>query len=764
MRRTSWLAVVLLLLAGSRDGFGGQDVRPAAALVGIVTATDDARLPGVTISITNVASGETTAVVTGDGGSYRSPALATGVYRLEAQLAGFQPQVLSDVVLRAGETREVSLTLAVATVVETLTVIGSAVTDGIEQSGIAGSGAVDIGEALARLPGLARIRKGAIGNDVVLHGHQAKNLTVLVDGLRMYGACPNSMDPSVFHADFAEVDRLEAAKGPFDVRNYGSLGGVVNIVTRKPEPGGHAILQQIIGSAGSLNSSAVGSVRGAELSLLAGFSYRQSGAYRDGAGRLFTEGANYRPDSRDARAFAGSTAWARVFAAAPSAGRLQLSYTRQRTGRTLYPYLLMDATSDDADRARATYERAPTDRRITSVAAEAFFSRVDHTMNDVLRVSSAGATRPYSMQSDAGTRTFGGKIQVALGGATVGVDAFRRRWNVATLMGPRYTVQSAIPDVAVDVAGAYAEIKHALTTRTRMTAGGRLDWSRSVADALLADTNLSQAYYGTRSTAASDVTGSGSLRIVHQLAEGLEIGGGIGRTARVADAQERYYAARRMGTDWVGNPTLRPVHNVGVNASADYHRGRVTASASMYHERLRNFITVVDRRKIEDVVGVMNTVARSFAGVDATMTSGEASVNYVLTPTLFASAQAAYTRASKHRSGADGTSPLSEIPPATLRAVLRHDRPRFFMEGEVQVAAPQNRVDVSLLEQPTAGYATVALRGGVQLKRARLNLGVTNLFDQLYTEHLSYQRDPFRSGVRVREPGRTLTIVISWRY
>jgi len=31
----------------------------------------------------------------------------------------------------------------------------------------------------------------------------------------------------VFHADFAEVDHLEIAKGPFDVRHQGSLGGLV---------------------------------------------------------------------------------------------------------------------------------------------------------------------------------------------------------------------------------------------------------------------------------------------------------------------------------------------------------------------------------------------------------------------------------------------------------------------------------------------------------------------------------------------------------
>jgi iron complex outermembrane receptor protein len=47
---------------------------------------------------------------------------------------------------------------------------------------------------------------------------------------------------------------------------------------------------------------------------------------------------------------------------------------------------------------------------------------------------------------------------------------------------------------------------------------------------------------------------------------------------------------------------------------------------------------------------------------------------------------------------------------------------------------------------------------GLRRGRLRATVGATNVFDRLYVEHLSYQRDPFRSGVRVPEPGRTLYV------
>jgi iron complex outermembrane receptor protein len=50
---------------------------------------------------------------------------------------------------------------------------------------------------------------------------------------------------------------------------------------------------------------------------------------------------------------------------------------------------------------------------------------------------------------------------------------------------------------------------------------------------------------------------------------------------------------------------------------------------------------------------------------------------------------------------------------------------------------------------------------GLRRGRLRLTLGLQNAFDRLYVEHLSYQRDPFRSGVRVPEPGRSVFLNVS---
>jgi hypothetical protein len=94
-----------------------------------------------------------------------------------------------------------------------------------------------------------------IANDVVVRGFQSRDLNTLIDGQRIYGACPNRMDPAVFHVDFAEVDRVEIGRGPFDIRNQGSMGGTVNIITRKPSSGFHSSGNNSGGSYGYINPS-----------------------------------------------------------------------------------------------------------------------------------------------------------------------------------------------------------------------------------------------------------------------------------------------------------------------------------------------------------------------------------------------------------------------------------------------------------------------------------------------------------------------------
>jgi iron complex outermembrane receptor protein len=148
------------------------------------------------------------------------------------------------------------------------------------------------------------------------------------------------------------------------------------------------------------------------------------------------------------------------------------------------------------------------------------------------------------------------------------------------------------------------------------------------------------------------------------------------------------------------------------------------------------------------------------------MTSGEANVTYSLSSRWFATAKTAYTRGTKEATPSLGitSTNLAEIPPLSGSLGLRYDRVTTFGEAELLMAASQQHLDTDLLEQSTPGYTVLNLRVGRQIKALRLTFDVDNVFNTLYLGYLSYQRDPFRSTVRVREPGRNLYANISYRF
>jgi iron complex outermembrane receptor protein len=104
------------------------------------------------------------------------------------------------------------------------------------------------------------------------------------------------------------------------------------------------------------------------------------------------------------------------------------------------------------------------------------------------------------------------------------------------------------------------------------------------------------------------------------------------------------------------------------------------------------------------------------------------------------------------------------MPPLRGRLALRYDTGNVWAEAEGIFASAQNRVDTDLQETPTAGWGIANLRVGANLAGISLTAGVANLFDRYYYESLSYQRDPYRSGVKVPEPGRVFFANAGWRF
>jgi hypothetical protein len=141
-----------------------------ASIIGTVTDDTKAVLPGVAVTATDQAAGRQMTAVTNDRGEYRLLNVPAGKYTVQAELSGFTTVILRDVELLVGQNATMPVTMKVAQVSETLTVVGETPLVDTSSSQVAGNVNRQQMEEMPLMGRnwmeLAKLVKGITANDV----------------------------------------------------------------------------------------------------------------------------------------------------------------------------------------------------------------------------------------------------------------------------------------------------------------------------------------------------------------------------------------------------------------------------------------------------------------------------------------------------------------------------------------------------------------------------------------------------------------------
>ncbi|MCI4627035.1 MAG: TonB-dependent receptor, partial [Candidatus Magnetoovum sp. WYHC-5] len=534
----------------------------------------------------------------------------------------------------------------------------------------------------------------------------------------------------------------------------------------------------------SVHSSATASYGTKRFSILGGAAFKYSKPYKSADDKRFTEVYSstainrYRDDRIDGTAINMKSGWTKATYSPIDNHALELSYTRQEVDNVYYPYLSMDAVSDDTDRLNATYKVEDITEQFKELSTQFYYNDVQHDMDDSNRCSSTSNPtectksmfRAYSMKTYAETETSGGRIEgkFSLFGTTAfGVDYYVRKWGATTTMygsthadgGGQdlrhyaYMDQNSIPNVESVNVGIYAQQSNDITDALKVVSGLRYDHAYS--DATIDRSSFYKLYFKDYSLTNRDDDISANVQFNYDVNKELTLFTGYGRSVRVPDATERYFALKRGGTkekpDRVGNPYLASVKNDEMDIGLKYKLGRALLKGQLFYSFLNDFIVVRDAWSGE-------RYAYTYKNVNAAMYGGETSLNVALPYDLYAYAGLAYTVGKNET---DSTY-LAEIPPLNSRVSLRYDKTKYFGEVEGVVASDQDDVDGKLAEEGTSGWGILNLKAGYKYKDYTLYAGIANVLDNQYYEHLSYYKDPFSSGVKVPEPGRNYYFTLQY--
>ena len=215
MLRSFWYGCLALVVVVS--SVSGVDAQSTASISGVVRDSAGGVVPGVTVIVTEDATGRTFEAVTNTDGRYQVSALGAGSYTVSASLAGFKTAVAKGLRVAPGQPVTVPLTLEVGRLEETVTVTSSAELINTETATVA---ATLNSDQLTRMPTPTRNALNAItflpgvntpgaNRDSTINGLPETFLSITLDGVSNNDNFLRSTD-SFFASVTPRQDAVEA--------------------------------------------------------------------------------------------------------------------------------------------------------------------------------------------------------------------------------------------------------------------------------------------------------------------------------------------------------------------------------------------------------------------------------------------------------------------------------------------------------------------------------------------------------------------------
>ena len=628
-------------------------------------------------------------------------------------------------------TTAVILSASEVTTLDTISVVETANTKIVKDVSNEQIKSADLAEALSKnVPSISLVRRSGIANDIILRGQKKDNINILLDDAKIYGACPNRMDPATSHVLSNNIQSVKVIEGPYDVENFGTLSGLVKVETKEPTEEVHGEVNLGAGSYGYRKASATVSGGTDRFKLLVSTSTEEGDQYEDGNGDNFLEQQkaknvlNTQQYSRDnLDAFEKKTLLTKGQFNINDDQEIKLSYTANRSDNILYPNTPMDADYDDSN----IYTVGYTARNLASFSKELnvdyYYSNVDHPMSTRLRNNGATTYSTNHMNSSIWGSKIKNSMEVAASVLTVGLDTSVRNWK-----GQRSTTVVA---TGVETLGT-ASLDSTDTTNKAIFSKleksfGKLDLEAGVRYDYTDIDSINAAKTDKKYAALN-----GNIFAVYNADENTKYFAGVGKSARVPDARELYMGA---------NNDLEDTKNYEADLGFDKTIGTFNIRPKVFYSVLKDYIYN----------------SGTFENIDAKIYGLDISGFYFMTENLSLDYGMAYQRGKKDGDFADKD--LAEIPPLKANLALNYEQAKAKYTAEIVAVDSWDSYDLDAKEQELGGYAVVNLKYTNQLhKNIGLTLGVDNLFDKTYASTNTYQDVTYveTGGDRVllNDPGR----------
>ncbi len=625
--------------------------------------------------------------------------------------------------------------------------------------------ATDGADYLQSIVGFNGIKNGGTNSDVTFRGMFGSRIKILTYGSESLGACPARMDSPTSYISPESYDRISVIKGPQTVQ-YANTGSAATVVfeREKPELTAEKPYQDqasvLIGSFGRLDHNVEAVLGDAQKYVRLNANRSESNSYQDGDG-------NSVPSS-----------WERwntdlAFGWTPNENTWLELTAGKSDGEALYAGRDMDGSQFARESLGLRFEKKNITEVIQKVEGQVNYSYNDHIMDNFslrtpplaeMEHNNMKMLMPNPMSMQVTRRTLNSRLAVTSEwdqlSLVTGVDSQMNKHGGAmtspTMPSMNKPFQS---DMKFQSYGAFAELTYPLNEDNKVVTGARVDQIKI--DALKLNDER------------KETLPSAFIRLERQHPE-HEVKSyiGVGYVERVPDYWELFSTAH--GNSGMSKPAFNDLateKTLQLDLGYQQQRGAFSSWVSAYAGLVNDFILMsYHNHPTSGGHGHGASFSASAKNVDATIAGAEAGIGYQFTDAIQADVSAMYAwgeNSTDHRA-------LPQIAPLEGRVNLRYVQDKYTLGALWRVVAAQDRI--SLNEGNIVGYDineskafnTLALNATYNLmKDVDVAIGVDNLLNQTYTEHLNKAGSSgfgFASNEQFNNTGRNYWARVSMKF
>ena len=581
----------------------------------------------------------------------------------------------------------------------------------------------DVAQALSdSVPSIDMSRRSGIANDIFIRGQKRDNITVEVDGTKIYGACPNRMDPPASHIVANQIDSIEVIEGPYDVETFGTLSGGVKIKTKQPTKEFKSSINVGFGSWNYKKFGASASGGNDTIRVSATISTESSDQYKDGNGdtiadqvsnhadanpsNAIAQGARFQTKYYDMPAYTKNSAMVKAFITTAKDQELRLSVTANRSDDILYGNSKMDALYDDSNIYSVEYNIDALSENYKNINFQYYHSDVDHPMATTYRKSAAMGV----MKNWLTTTMDGVKIKNSFDLNTykllVGLDGSVRNWDGHYEKNDVPTNINSIDNTDTTNMAIFAKLDKSYGAFS-FSLGARYD-----------DTSIENDKFENNDYSAF----SANLMTTYNFNKSNKIFLGLGQASRVPDARELYFA-NKAGV-LVGSEKLKDTTNTEIDLGYEANTDLVKFKVKAFYSMLGDYIYFQK-----------GLPKNNFKNIDATIYGAELSASVYATDDITIDMGASYKRGKKDKAldGQTNTN-LTDIAPLRGNIAANYEYANNSLATlEVLASDKWDEIDDENGEQVLSSWAILNAKVKHAInKKFDFTLGVNNIFDTTY--------------------------------